>query len=329
MVMDLSGSISRTDSVDPGSTLQTPTISNYVSRLECYLYPYGAVSFRLSEEVAFDNGCSSEQIVDFLNKNIIWNGNSMTISYFFQQLRENLLRKVLKERLNFPYSRTEPQYYLVNPICEKTPDMHSSWRDIAVLLAMSGKDRYIANYDIRDWGINYGKPDQLILIGPRSCALFAPIDAFNSPAFGPGCLRGRLSNLSDLSLIQQGFINSLIDDYGTLFTKLNSMQGYPTAQLSQMIRDTFSYRIGDSIGFLGLLIQLQTPMITNTTKDKDVDRWYRWYSAFLSTRKTTFDSFGSVLGKLNTANIQLGGDVRNSVSGALSAITSLISSLKP
>jgi len=329
VVMTLKGNLSRSfNSSAAGGPQGKIPLAKYKPTFRCYFFPYGAISLRFAEEVDFAQGSTSQQIVDFLDSDVIRDGKVSTLESFFQQLREAILSDVLRKRQNFQYSGTSPQYYIVNPVCGKRPDANQNWRDISILLAMSGRDSHLAKYDTATYGTNYGKTDQLILIGPRSCVVFAPKDTFHKPANGPGCLRNRLANLSDLCITQQAFIDSFTDDYQALLSMLKSMNGRPTAQINQLIRDTFSYRIGDSIGFLGLLMQLQNPMINNTTKDKDVDRWYQWYSAVLATRKTTFVSFGSLLNELAKANVQLGDDVRGMLSGALKAVTGLISSLK-
>jgi hypothetical protein len=331
MAMNLQGQIERKmlsqDTVGDvaGSPPNVAPNVSYRSNLQCYFFPYGAVSLRLCEIVVPQSGCSSKQIVNFINQDLIWNGKSYTIRSFFQELRESIISQVIKKRLNIPYSGAAPQYYLIVPGCEKSPDPKENWKSMATLLAMSGQDNFIAKYDVASYP-NCGKDGQQILIGPRSCVIFTPPSTFHNAQDGLDCLCNRLMNLSDLSIIQNEFINKFRDDYKQLLTIVGSTSGYSLKEVEQAIRNEFNYNVTDSIGFLKLIMQLQDPLVEKAKDDSDAKRWLNWYLAVFNQRKTSIESFLALLDQLNAANVKLHDDVKESVNGLIKLLLSIFKS---
>jgi hypothetical protein len=293
-------------------------LNYYGSRLICRLYCYGAVSLTIEENYEYNDSVNTQDLVKILEQPILVQyknkdlpDKTFTQAGFFESIRSDILKQVLKKMGTYPTITCEPQKVVIKPKLSRLPDKNSCWIDIATLLAKSIKTEHIKKMDINSFSENYGNPKQQLLFSPKTSLIFTPdLDTAENYA-GARCLFERVSNISEMVVIQKEYIKFFKNRYDQITNEIINKKGYLLGQLSTFLHN-WKDGLKQEMETLDLLLNFQDKL--SWRKEKD---WLEWYCAMLSDSSADLATFLEKIKNLDSANIDLGKDVRGSISGAL------------
>ncbi|MDH5463484.1 MAG: hypothetical protein OEW49_04165 [Nitrosopumilus sp.] len=276
------------------------------------LYPYGAISLQVTEYVQSKEKMSSPDIINFLKLPIMWNEKEFTIKGFFHTLRTNIIGDIIKKSQNIPIFSSGP-YYIINPEIknEGKLDYDNNWNDISLLLAMSNEARYLKKHTKEKYKNLSNRETQLIFSSPHSTVMYTP--DFDRPYHGQRCLRNRISNLAEMVLIQEAFSKQYQNTFNRLINEIESQHGYKTSQIKRLFWNNVHL---EEIQNMKRVFNFQDSF-TN-------DSWIKWYTALIVSRKESFTRFTESINGVNTANLNLGNEARNSIKGVIATVKEII-----
>jgi hypothetical protein len=283
----------------------------YHNELRCRLFPYGALSFHFIESFDFKKGCSPEDMVSLLEQPMTCEGRIVKQGQFINETRANIIDQVVERVENSQFTKCAPQNILIHPDVDVLPDLNTSWKDVAMLLALSNVPRLVEKHD-QELYPNYGRKDQLILFGRYASVLLTP--DLQGKENSLECLRERTANLAELVAIQQQFTKVYKDRYDRTMIDLQSRKGRPFAELVAFLNKRMSRE-----EFLSLRIILEFEKVLVKP------RWQKWASILRSSNLEAFQQFKETLDKWNEVDVDLGKDVRESVNSVLDTLQKITS----
>lgn len=293
-------------------------LATYESNIQVRIFPYGAVSIHISELVEFSNPVSSNQLIDFINSQFLFNNEKYKVKRLLEIIRNNILHDVLKTSGQFTLLPINP-HVLINPQFAKNSNLEDlPWKDIATLLALSTKDQLIKQYKKKNTK-NFSRRDsQLFLTSKFATILFTPDENdFNNYAHGIICLLDRMTNVCELVSIQENYACQYQNIFKQIIVYLASQTGYPANQIKTLFTNPLDRNV---IVFLLQIFSFQNLLSQNN--------WKLWYAHKLDSQKETIENFIMTLNELNTTNVKLGQDARNSLKEIIKTSTSILDSVK-
>lgn len=287
------------------------------AKLKVRIFPYGVVSFHLAEYFKFDQKVESIKLIDYLNTPFIFEGNFYSskklLSKFYSLIQETILskRENFSSQSSVPYCVIHPEYdarpQIINNVLEKGIDPDKDWNQISTLLAMSGDSNRIKKYTLQNCKNLSTDKDQFIFMSPFSTVVLTPQIPF--PYHGIRCLRNHISNIVEMVLIQESFAKQYVNTFREIRNYLKDIQGYKARQIKRYIWNKITL---DEIVAIKRINRFQDSL--NNSK------WKLWYNSFMSTKQESFLDFNASLNELNDTNLNLGEEVRKSISSMIENI---------
>lgn len=295
---------------------------HYASMVKCRYFPYGAASIHLTEYFRFSSrGCTAKEMVNLTYSPIkVAHSQPIPLPEFFAQLQDAIIRRVLKQGINYDQMKCKPQAVILNPTFGILPAVEAAWQEVATVLAMDvhhDPDR-IAQYTPQNTP-NQGRPDQFFGFSPYTCLLLAPdLDK----KWRRRRLRNHIGSIAELVAIQHSFLEKLRLTFARKVKEIESKQGFPMAELGSFWKN-YKDRLGRQVFGLSSIFELQESLQQSSGK-----KWSGWYGTMVAASRmgVELQAFEEVLKRLDQVNKQLGSDVRKSLTGIFDKASKLMPS---
>lgn len=303
-------------------SLQNSTrLRNYHSKLKGRIFPYGVISLQLIEYFRYADGISSTDIIEFLDSPIAWNNSTYKIKEFWSIIKNNILNSMLSKAENFPIETAKP-YFVIHPEfntkSENIDDiinLDSNWTDIAMLLAMSTNSRYYGKYS-QDSIVNTSKYEtQKIFSSPFSSIILA--SDFETPFQGKKCLRNRISNISELVIIQNLMAKQYCDTIKRLIQELNLQQSFDGLTVKRYLWKRMNK---NQFFALSKIFEFQ--------KAIENEQWLKWYISIGSHQSENITKLVTALEDFQKINDDVGKNAKGAIKGFTDYIIKLAEPIK-
>lgn len=296
-------------------------LSKYQIRVRGLLYPYGAISLRISEYIEPVAALNANGMLSILLGKLGDRSEEKTREGIVGEIKGRILGTFVKQDAN---ARHDTVYYrLVHFDTTGELDPAADWNQLASLLAFSVNPSHIDKYASSSFpNLGFAKKGQIILMGPYAGVAYTPNLWTPGRVRSRRCLRNRLANLAELAMIQRQLYVSFSNKIRGIANDLRLYKNRPVAEIRETIKSRMSFheiRSLHSILFMHDALNHADPVT-----DPDVVHWKQWYDAVSQHLFSDRDAAKKAIEELNDL---YGLTQKNAVSAVAKLIDAILSDI--
>jgi hypothetical protein len=291
-------------------------LSKYQIRVRGLLYPYGAISLRISEYIEPVAALDANGILSILLGRLGDGSEVRTREGVMGEIKGRILRSFVKQDTDARHDTIH--YRLVHFDTARELDPAADWNQLASLLAFSLNPSHVDKYARNSFpNLGFAEKCQLILMGPYAGFAYTPDLWTQGRVRSRRCLRNRLANLAELAMIQRQLYVSFSYKIRMIAGLLPLIKHRPLAEIGETIKCGISFH---EIRSLYSILVMHDAL---NVGDRDVVQWKQWYDAVSQHLFSDRDAAKKAVEELNDLYGSIEKDAANAVAKTIEALSKI------